>query len=135
MLDVGCDDGSWTEKVRLRAGLEPGDVFGIEIVDERRALAEARGFHPRPGDLEQRWPYEDGMFTLVHANQVIEHVKRLVHFALETRRALEPGGTALICTENLASWHNIASLLPGYQPFSVTNISRTGPLGNPFAMH
>lgn len=135
MLDVGCDDGAWTERVRERAGVPPDDVYGIEIVEERRTLAEARGYHVVPGDLEQRWPYDDDMFALVHANQVIEHVKRLDHFAEETRRVLRPGGVAVICTENLASWHNVAALILGYQPFSYTNISNTAALGNPFAQH
>lgn len=135
MLDVGCDDGSWTEEIRERAGIAPELVSGIEIIDDRRALAEARGYTVRPGDLEQRWPFDDDSFELVHANQVIEHVKRLDHFVLEAKRVLRPGGQALICTENLASWHNIGALLPGYQPFSVTNISSTGAIGNPLAMH
>ncbi|MCM8783434.1 MAG: hypothetical protein NC818_01445 [Candidatus Omnitrophica bacterium] len=40
----------------------------------------------------------------------------------------------MISTENLASWHNIFSLLFGWQPFSMTNIlrDRLG-TGNPLA--
>jgi hypothetical protein len=53
----------------------------------------------------------------------------------ETRRVLAPGGTALICTENLASWHNVGAAALGYMPFSLTNISAKGPVGNPFALH
>ena len=48
---------------------------------------------------------------------------------------LAPGGTAIICTENLASWHNVAALALGYQPFSLTNISNVRPIGNRFALH
>lgn len=135
LLDVGCDDGRWTEQIRERAGVRPEDVSGIEIVAERRVLAEARGYTVRPGDLEERWPFDDAAFDLVHANQVIEHVKRLDHFVEETKRVLKPGGRAVICTENLASWHNIAPMFFGYQPFSVTNISSKGAIGNPYAMH
>ena len=39
---------------------------------------------------------------------------------------------AIICTENLASWHNIAALVAGFMPFSLTNISTRGAIGNPF---
>lgn len=135
MLDVGCDDGAWTEQVRERAAVAPSAVAGIEVVPERRALAEARGFTVRDGDLEQRWPFDDGEFALVHANQVIEHVKRLDHFVLEAARVLAPGGAFVVCTENLASWHNVGALLLGWMPFTLTNISSKGALGNPFAMH
>jgi len=135
MLDVGCDDGDWTEQVRARAGVAPEAVSGIEVVPERRALAERRGFTVRDGDLEQRWPFDDAEFELVHANQVIEHVKRLDHFVLEAKRVLRPGGSFLVCTENLASWHNVVALLLGWMPFTLTNISSTGSIGNPLTLH
>jgi len=116
-------------------GTAPEHVRGIEIVPERAALARARGFEVRGGDLEERWPFEDASADVVHANQVIEHVKRLDHFVGEVRRVLVPGGVAVVCTENLASWHNVAALVLGLMPFSLTNISATGPVGNPFALH
>jgi len=135
VLDVGCDDGAWTEKLRRRIGVPPNQVFGLELVDERAALARRRGLHVRTGDLEEEWPFPDESFDVVHANQVIEHVKRLDHFVSEVRRVLAPAGVALVCTENLASWHNVAALALGYQPFSLTNVSNVRPIGNPFALH
>jgi trans-aconitate methyltransferase len=80
MLDVGCDDGSWTDAVRRRVGISAAQVAGIEIVCDRAELASQRGFDVRIGDLDEPWPFGDGTFDLVHANQVIEHVKRLDHF-------------------------------------------------------
>jgi SAM-dependent methyltransferase len=135
LLDVGCDDGAWTDAVRRRLGVPPTQVRGLEIVPERAAVARARGFDVRIGDLDAPWPFEDASVDVVHANQVIEHVKRLDHFAGELKRVLAPGGTTVVCTENLASWHNVAALALGYQPFSVANISDRGPVGNPFALH
>jgi SAM-dependent methyltransferase len=135
LLDVGCDNGDFTQTLATHMGTPPENVFGIEIVDEARALAQAKGFDVRPGDLEERWPFDDGSIDVVHANQVIEHVKRLDHFVGEIRRVLRPGGKAVICTENLASWHNIAALVLGYVPFSSTNVSSKGPVGNPYALH
>jgi SAM-dependent methyltransferase len=135
LLDVGCDDGTWTSELRRKLGISPQQVSGIEILPERAALARARGFDVRISDLDVRWPFEDQSVDVVHANQVIEHVKHLDHFVLEIKRVLTQRGLALVCTENLASWHNIASLLLGFQPFSLTNISNRGPLGNPLALH
>jgi len=135
LLDVGCDDGDWTQAVADRLGSAPSDVAGIEIVPERRELAVARGFDVRAADLGQRWPFEDRAFDVVHANQVIEHVLRLDHFVQEIARVLRPGGAAVICTENLSSWHNVMAVLLGLMPFSLTNISSRGAVGNPFARH
>jgi hypothetical protein len=37
-------------------------------------------------------------------------------------------------TENLASWHNVGALLLGWKPFSLTNVSTAGPIGNPLGL-
>ena len=135
LLDVGCDDGAWTEVVRRKLAVPPDHVSALERVPERVELARARGFDVRAADLDEFWPFEDRSFDIVHANQVIEHVKGLDHFVEETRRVLRPRGRAIVCTENLASWHNVAALALGYQPFSLTNISASRPIGNPLALH
>ncbi len=135
LLDVGCDDGAWTDCLRAQMGIPEAHVYGLEVVESRAAQARSRGFDVRVGDLEEEWPFNDGSVDVVHANQVIEHVKRLDHFVHETYRVLAPRGTAIVCTENLASWHNLAVLALGYQPFSTTNISDLRPIGNPFALH
>jgi SAM-dependent methyltransferase len=135
LLDLGCDDGAWSEELRLQLGIPPDQVYGLEVVPERALLARARGFDVRVGDLDEAWPFEDGSVDVVHANQVIEHVQRLDHFVAELKRVLRPGGTGIVCTENLASWHNVAALVLGCQPFSLTNISALRPIGNRFALH
>jgi SAM-dependent methyltransferase len=135
LLDVGCDDGAWTDEVRRRLRVPPRQVHGLEVVDERAALARARGFDVETFDVEGSWPLEDASFDVVHANQVIEHVVRLDHFVREIRRVLKPDGVAVVCTENLASWHNVGALVLGYQPFSLTNISSVRSIGNRFALH
>jgi SAM-dependent methyltransferase len=135
LLDVGCDDGAWTDEIRRKLGVRPDRVYGLEIVSGRADLARARGFDVRNGDLDAPWPFENESIDVVHANQVIEHVKRLDHFVQELKRVLVPQGLAIVCTENLASWHNVGALALGYQPFSLANISNVRPIGNPFALH
>jgi SAM-dependent methyltransferase len=135
VLDIGCDDGAWTDRVRTRVGVPPSQVAGIEIVPERCRLSVERGFDARVADIDARWPFPDETFDVVHSNQVIEHVVHLDHFVDETTRVLRDGGTAVVGTENLASWHNVAALALGFTPFSLTNVSRRGSLGNPFALH
>jgi SAM-dependent methyltransferase len=134
-LDIGCDDGEWTEVVRQRLAIPPEHLSGLEIVPERAELARRRGFDVRVGDVDKSWPFENESFDVVHANQVIEHVNRLDHFLDETSRVLRPDGRVVVCTENLASWHNVTALALGYQPFSLTNVSTLRPIGNPLALH
>jgi SAM-dependent methyltransferase len=135
LLDVGCDDGAWTDEVRAAMGVRADQVIGLEVVEEGSDLARGRGFDVRSADLEAPWPVADGEVDVVHVNQVLEHVKRLDHFVSETRRVLKPGGVTVVCTENLASWHNVVALALGWQPFSAANISTRRPIGNPFALH
>jgi SAM-dependent methyltransferase len=132
LLDLGCHDGAWTAELMAAAGAGLERTCGVEVVDAARSKARERGIDAAAADLNDRLPYEDGEFDLVHANQVIEHLVNLDGFVSEVGRVLRPGGRAVICTENLASWHNVAALALGYMPFSLTNISERGAVGNPF---
>jgi SAM-dependent methyltransferase len=134
MLDVGCDDG--VRSLRFAEAAQASEVHGVEIVPEAAALATERGLIVKSFDLCEPWPYPDDFFDVICSNQVIEHLRDTDTFVRETKRCLKPGGTTVVSTENLASWHNVGSLFFGWQPFSLTNVSETvGGLGNPFALH
>ncbi len=135
LLDVGCDDGAWTDEVRRGVGVPPDQVHGLELVDERPSSRGAVASTSGPATSRSRGRSRTSSFDVVHSNQVIEHVVRLDHFVTEIRRVLAPGGVAVVCTENLASWHNVGALALGYQPFSMTNVSNVRPIGNRFALH
>lgn len=134
LLDCGCDDGEWT--LQLGQQIDNARLFGIEAIEERCQLAREKGVDARTSDLNDRFPFPDGEFSVVHANQVIEHLADTDNFIKEIWRVLEPGGYAVICTENLASWHNILALVLGWQPFSLSNVCETCfQVGNPLAVH
>jgi SAM-dependent methyltransferase len=134
MLDLGCDAGHRTMWIAARTGASI--VHGIEIAGERAQIAASRGVEVEVADLSGRFPYDDQTFDLVVSNQVIEHVVDTDNFVHEAYRVLKPGGRAVISTENLASWHNVASLVLGWQPFSLTNISSNAmAVGNPLGIH
>jgi SAM-dependent methyltransferase len=134
LVDLGCDDGSLT--VRLAARLRATGVHGVEIVEQRARIAEERGVRVTRTDLNMPLPFADGSFDVVCSNQVIEHLRDTDLFVSEIFRVLRPDGYAVVSTENLASWHNIASLIFGWQPFSLTNVSHlSGAIGNPLALH
>ncbi len=134
LLDLGCDDGALTARFGSAVGTE--NLHGIEIVEERARLASARGVKVVTHDLKESLPYEDASFAVVCSNQVIEHLPDTDRFVAETFRVLRPGGYTIASTENLASWHNVAALVLGWQPFSLSNVSmKLSGVGNPLAVH
>ena len=131
LLDVGCADGS--DSVRLAERVGAGQVIGLELADQFIAPARERGIDVRQVDITDRWPLGDGSVDVVHSNQVIEHLAQTDHFMREIHRVLKPDGYAVVSTNNLASWHNIASLLLGWQPLPC-HVSDESVVGNPMAL-
>ena len=130
MLDLGCSDASWTLEVARHVGTT--DIHGVEMLEERAAEARGHGVDVVVADLSEPLDaYEDASFDVIHSNQVIEHVRDTDCFMREVRRLLRPGGYALLSTNNLSSWHNIVSLVLGWQPMPC-NVSDLVNVGNPF---
>jgi SAM-dependent methyltransferase len=114
LLDCGCGDGRFTAELASTVGAE--SVYGIEWDLERLREATSNGVKAIRADLNDAWPFEDDSFDVVHSNQVIEHLYSTDTFLRETRRVLKPGGVAVLSTNNMASWHNVVSLVMGLQP-------------------
>jgi SAM-dependent methyltransferase len=127
-VDLGAHDGTFTRRVADHLAAER--VCGVEFIEWHAEEARKRGIEVHVGDLDAGLPYEDESFDTVHANQVIEHVRRTDLFVSEIRRILKPGGLACLSTNNLSSWHNVFSLALGYQPFPM-HVSDELTLGNP----
>jgi SAM-dependent methyltransferase len=134
LLDLGCADGALTMEFARTAHAR--SVHGVEVTPADAVAARERGIQVAEADLNRPLPFDDGAFDVVVSNQVIEHLADTDCFVSEIRRLLKPGGLAITSTENLASWHNVAALVLGWQPFSLTNVSlRTPGVGNPLAIH
>ncbi len=134
LLDLGCDDGSLTS--RASGAIGATRALGVEIDEERASLARAKGIEVQVANLNGRIPLEDAIADAVMSNQVIEHLSNTDNLLAESWRLLKPGGTLVVSTENLSSWHNVFSLVMGWQPFSLTNTSAiTLGVGNPLALH
>ena len=128
MLDLGTHRGDFT--VRLAEHLGAESVSGIELIERHAAVARSRGIDVAIGDLDEGIPFPSESFDVVHANQVIEHVRRTDVLLREVRRVLRPDGRALISTNNLSSWHNVVSLGLGMQPMPM-HVSDEIIVGNP----
>jgi SAM-dependent methyltransferase len=133
LLDLGCDDGGHT--LQFIAAARAAQAYGVEVVEERAAIARGRGITVSIADLNAELPFESDSMDVVVSNQVIEHLADTDTFVREIYRVLKPNGVAVTSTENLASWHNVLALTFGWQPFSLSNVSSTRlGIGNPFAV-
>jgi len=128
LLDIGCGDGSFTKRIAETTGAN--EIFGIKIVSKFAMEAKMKGINVVLADANKPFPFRDCSFDAVVSNQVIEHINYTDLFVKECYRVLKTGGYAVVSTENLASLHNIFSLILGYQPFS-TRVSDEVVLGNP----
>ncbi len=134
LLDIGCHDGSFTSLLANAAGTSR--VYGVDINTKALESAEKIGITCSRADVNDKIPFQDDMFDIVHANQVIEHVANIDIFVAEIKRVLKKSGYVIVSTENGSSWVNIGALIFGWQMFSLTNLSsRISGLGNPLALH
>lgn len=131
VLDLGCDDGSWTVEISKKIGTNK--MYGVELDKNRAKMAELKKIKVTGFDLNYKFSYQDNYFDVIHCNQVIEHLYDTDNFISEIYRVLKPGGYAIISTVNLSGWHNIISLVLGFQPFDLANISVKGNIGNPLS--
>jgi ubiquinone/menaquinone biosynthesis C-methylase UbiE len=127
-LDIGCGDGVFTRRVADRAAA--GRALGVEMVDMLAQQARSNGVEVTSANIVEGLPYEDASIDVVHCNQVIEHLSGTDVLMKEIRRILRPDGYAVLSTNNLASWHNIASLVMGWQP-PVCHVSEEMIVGTP----
>ena len=133
LCDLGCGDGIVTKRFARAAGTSKVSV--VETWQPHVEAAEAQGFSVTRDDLNSALSLRSESFDIVVSNQVIEHLYDTERFVSEGVRLLKPGGTFVVSTENPASWHNIAALAIGWQPFSLANVSRRkAGIGNPLSL-
>jgi ubiquinone/menaquinone biosynthesis C-methylase UbiE len=96
VLDIGCGPGSIT--LDLAALVSPGRVVGIDnapaALDAARNAAAARGdaiTSFQNGDVTSL-DFATASFDIVHAHQVLQHLRDPVAALCEMRRVCKPGG-------------------------------------------
>lgn len=128
LLDCGCGNGDFTRRIAEIIGTS--HLYGIEYLS-RPDPASDSSLQIVNSDLNDRFPFEDESFDVIHANPVIEHLHETDLFIEEVYRVLKKGGSAIISTPNLVGLHNIFSLFFGKQPFSA-HVSNKAIVGNSF---
>jgi SAM-dependent methyltransferase len=96
LLDVGCGPGTLTAD--LAARVAPGDVLAIDVSVE--VIAEAAAHARKVGATNLTFTVGDfrsaglvaGSFDVVHAHQVLQHLRDPVGALTEMRRLVRPGG-------------------------------------------
>jgi len=113
VLDVGCADGSFSEKLKDDFGF---DMHGVDVSKKAIASANKRGVTAKVHNLENPLPYSDNSFDLVVACEVIEHLYDTDFFLSEMKRVLKDDAFLMLSTPNLVSLVNRFKVLFGMYP-------------------
>lgn len=96
LLDIGCGPGTIT--LDLAARVAPGRAVGVDreaqIIEEAEALRSERKIGNASFEVGDVYGLEfaDDSFDVVHAHQVLQHLRDPVAALTEMRRVLRPGG-------------------------------------------
>lgn len=116
ILDVGCGPGSIT--VDLAKRVRRGHVTGVDFTEEPfeagRALATSQkvaNVEFKVGDIH-KLPFENETFDIVHAHQVLQHIRDPVQGLKEMKRVAKKGGLIAVRETDSFRWY---PQLPGLQ--------------------
>jgi ubiquinone/menaquinone biosynthesis C-methylase UbiE len=109
LLDVGCGPGTIT--IDLAARVAPGNVVGIDRAGDVVAAAEAN-LSADPSASNVRFTtgdvyaldLDDASFDIVHAHQVLQHLREPAAALRELRRVLRPDGTLAVRDSDYAAF-------------------------------
>ncbi len=132
VLDIGCYDGSDSKKI-LKQG---NDVYGIEIYKVPCEISRSKGIkvYNFDVDMEKNWPFDEEMFDVIIAGEIIEHVSNPDELLNKIHKHLKKNGMLILTTPNIASIGRRIMLLFGKNPFieisSIPKINRFPPVGH-----
>jgi 2-polyprenyl-3-methyl-5-hydroxy-6-metoxy-1,4-benzoquinol methylase len=119
MLDVGCGDGSRTQRLAQYFNIDRKNLYGLDY-DQNLINLSNLHFNSSRTDLEvDAIPFKEGMFDLVICNQVLEHLKNYQNVINQIIRVTKIGGYIVLGVPNLAHLINRIYLLFGRQPLCI----------------
>lgn len=113
VLDAGCGDGFFAEKIK---NILQTEVVGVDISQGAIDAAIAKGITAKRVNLESNLPFDNEYFDLIYCGEVVEHIVNTDKMLKEFNRILKKEGVLVLSTPNLACWYNRFLLLLGYQP-------------------
>jgi len=99
VLDVGCGDGGFLNRMRSRGWSVDGLDFDIQAIESAKAKYQ---MNLRHGDIKSPNFLSDS-FDAITLNHVIEHVPNPLEVFAESFRILRPGGKLVMATPNILS--------------------------------
>ncbi len=114
VLDLGCETGLLGERVVRSAS--KADLVAIDLAHPALKLARHNGLTVVRADVSMSLPLAGGVFDLVYAVDIIEHLIDTDGFLQEIRRALAPAGRLVPATSNAASLGRRVLLAAGRNP-------------------
>jgi len=94
VLDLGCGRGGIVERLYEVGKWIGGDPDWHSLKEHRVPML------PRCQMNAERLPYADGVFSLILASWVLEHIEHPAEFFGEVARVLRPGGAFIFLTPN-----------------------------------
>ena len=105
LLDVGCGPGTIT--VELAERVAPGRVVGLdaslEVIEQARKTLGTRAVDWQQGSVYEL-AFDDGVFDVVHAHQVLQHLGDPIRALREMRRVVAPGGVIAARDSDYQAW-------------------------------
>jgi len=112
VLDIGCGRGDFI-------GKDPVNFVGVDIDEKLIRHCRRQGYNAHQMNATQL-EFEDNIFDVVHASQLIEHLKPIdaVVFLREATRVLKYGGIIYLTTPGVRNVWNTFSHERPYPPAS-----------------
>ncbi|MEJ2061216.1 MAG: class I SAM-dependent methyltransferase [Gammaproteobacteria bacterium] len=106
LLEIGAGSG-WQARLLSEAG------YDVEAIDVKESRYAAERFWPVRDYDGAHIPFPDGSFDVIFSSNVLEHIKDLDEFLIETKRVLKTDGLALhiMPSSSWRFWTNLSHYL------------------------
>jgi len=102
VLDVGCSDGYFLDRLQQLCGIDDGvgvDLSSVAVESARQLTKTRSGLIFQTGSAE-KLPFADQSYTKIIVNEVVEHVSDDERLWSELSRVAKPGALIYITSPN-----------------------------------